>query len=500
VSRFGPETGNNYVKSLDLHLEGDVGIGDLVYASTYQSQATHLVNEYSEYVQYSTSSFSAPLIQSYACLTDPVNSASGVFSGCNVPTQYYVYDNNTQRWSNELRLQSKTGGRFHWLVGLYWEKTKDTYSNFFAMPGLQPTGDAYQAAISFYNNLYAPAQASPLPNEWYSYKSRLDEFQTTEFTDLTFDLSDRWSVNAGVQHFKSSFVGSSQWAGYFWDPKVPSIYTGASHKINAKAGLDFKVSKDLLLYADFGQGYREGGANSGLGRSCYANGAPAYYKPDTLNNFEVGWKSANLNRRMTWNGAFYYMTWKDYQTPVFDLNICPTSFNANLGDARIYGVESNIDYKVTDGLSVQVSGSYNDSHLVTNAYYNVNYVVVPGERLPYVPYFSYSANARYEKPIGPALKGYVQYDIAHKGNMWSDLRAVNKHGFAHSLQPAYEISNLRFGVKDPNDRWSAEAYISNLFNKDAVIFTNTGNYDRRQTTTEPRVFGLRLSYRWGKGE
>ena len=40
---------------------------------------------------------------------------------------------------------------------------------------------------------------------------------------------------------------------------------------------------------------------------------------------------------MTWNGALYYMPWKDYQTPVFDLAICPTTFNANIGNARIYG-------------------------------------------------------------------------------------------------------------------------------------------------------------------
>jgi hypothetical protein len=36
--------------------------------------------------------------------------------------------------------------------------------------------------------------------------------------------------------------------------------------------------------------------------------------------------------------------------------------------------------------------------------------------------------------------------------------------------------------------------------KNAVIYTNTANYDHRQTTNEPRVFGLRLSYRWGKAE
>lgn len=502
VSRFGPENGNNFIKTLDLHIEGDVGIGDLVFAGTYWSEPSKSTIEYSEYVQYSTvAPFTAPFIQSFACLHDPISSGGTLgYSGCNVPTQYYIYDNQAERWSHEVRLQSKPGGRFHWLTGLYWEKTKETYGNFFYMPGIQPNGDAYQNQIAYYNSYYAPHQASPLPSEWYSYKSRFDYLETTEFADLTFDLSERWTVEGGVEHFKSSFSSSSAYAGYFWDPKLPTAYSGGSHKVNTKASVNFKVNKDLLLYATFSQGFRDGGINSGLGNSCYNNGAPLYYKPDTLNNFEVGWKSMLLNGRMTWNGALYYMSWKDYQTPVFDLAICPTTFNANLGNARIYGFESNIDYKVTEGLSVQLSGSYNDSHLITNTYENPNYVVVPGERLPYVPYFSFSANARYEKSLSEALKGFVQYDIAHKGDMWSDLRVTNTNGFGRSLQPSYEISNLRFGVQAPNEHWSAEAYIANLLNKDAVVFTNTGNYDHRQTTNEPRVFGLRLKYRWGKEE
>jgi outer membrane receptor protein involved in Fe transport len=92
----------------------------------------------------------------------------------------------------------------------------------------------------------------------------------------------------------------------------------------------------------------------------------------------------------------------------------------------------------------------------------------------------------------------VQYDIAHKGDMWSDLRVVNRNGPGRTLQPAYGISNVRFGAQAPNDHWTAEAYITNVFDKNAVIFTNTGNYDHRQTTNLPRVFSLRLQYRWGK--
>ncbi len=66
------------------------------------------------------------------------------------------------------------------------------------------------------------------------------------------------------------------------------------------------------------------------------------------------------------------------------------------------------------------------------------------------------------------------------------------------MQPAYNISNFRFGIDSASDRRGAEAYISNLFNKDAIIYTNTGNYDHRETTNEPRVFDIRLNYRWGK--
>ncbi|HTV51781.1 MAG TPA: TonB-dependent receptor [Steroidobacteraceae bacterium] len=498
VARFGPENGDNYVKALDLHIEGDVGIGDLVEAATYWSMPTHSVDEYSEYVQYSPiAPFNAADIQSFACLTGPtISGGTDAFSGCKVPYMYTNYSTTTDRWSNELRLQSKAGGRFHWLVGTYWEKTRDIYSDFYDMPNIQPNGEAYQSQVNLYNSYYTNEHATPLPQEWYSYKSRFDYLQVTEFTDESFDITDWWNLEAGVQHFQSHFSYSNQYAGYFWNPKEPSYYPGDSHKVNAKVSTNFKPTKNLLLYATFSQGFRDGGVNQGVGSSCQSNGAPIYYKPDTLNNFEVGWKSLFLDNRLLWNGAFYYMPWKDYQTAIFDLAICPVTFNANLGNARIYGSESNLEYKVTEQLSLSVSGSYNDSKLSSNSYENPDYLIEPGERLPYVPYFNYSGNIRYERPVTANLNGYAQYDIAHKGDMWSSLQVTDPYGFSRQLQPAYSISNVRLGLE--SGRWTSELYVTNLWDTNAVIFTNTGNYDHRQTTNEPRVIGLRFSYRWGR--
>jgi iron complex outermembrane receptor protein len=223
--------------------------------------------------------------------------------------------------------------------------------------------------------------------------------------------------------------------------------------VNTKAGVNFKVNKDLLLYATFGQGFRDGGSNPGLGASCYANGAPQKFTPDTLNNFEVGWKSTMLNGRMTWNGALYYMPWKNYQAPVFDLAICPIGFNANLGNARIYGAESNLDYTIVDGLTVQLSASYNDSHLITNTFFNPGFYRDSGREAALRPVLQLQRECALREEPECALKGYLQYDIAHKGDMWSDLRAVDPHGFERSLQPAYDISNLRFGIDSASERW-----------------------------------------------
>ena len=191
------------------------------------------------------------------------------------------------------------------------------------------------------------------------------------------------------------------------------------------------------------------------------------------------------------------MKWKDLQTLIYDVDLCPSSsFNANVGDARIYGVESNVDYKVNDNWSFQASASYTDSHLVSSTYATFQGNV--GERLPYVPYFNYSWNLRYEHPLGGQLLGYAQLDMAHKGDMWNDLHVVGSNGFPRMLQPEYSLLNLRLGLNPENADWLLEAYVTNLADKNAIIYTNTGNFDLRETTNEPRVFGLRINYRWGK--
>jgi iron complex outermembrane recepter protein len=504
VARFGPEARYYHTSMWDFHVDGDVGIGDLVFATTYWNTSSHTFNEYSEYMQYAQTAGHAPIspqyLQGFACLTDPVSSPGDSFSGCNVPTLYIDYQDDTRRYSNELRLSSKPGGRLHWLAGLYWEHTEDHYSDNYVMPGIQYGGQAWQLAASYYS--VAP---TPPPEDWYSYLESIDYLQTTEFANINFDLTERWNIEVGTVHFHSDFTNGSSYAAYSYQPTGvgqvggPSSASGGSNKWNSKLGLNYHARDNLLLYATFAQGFRDGGINAGFPDACYSAGVPHQYTPDTLNNYELGWKSTMLDQHFLWDGALYYMPWKNFQTALYDPDICTSgTYNANLGQARIYGAESNINFKAGDHWSLQGAVNYTDAELTSNTYLNPYFEVPAGSRLPYAPYFNWSGNVRYETPFSKQLVWYAQYDIAYKGDMYNNLSSETGNGFPRFLQPPYDIMNVRIGLNPADARWLAEFYITNLANKNAIIFTNTGNYDVRYTTNEPRVFGLRLNYRFGK--
>ncbi len=502
VARFGPENHGFEAKTADFHVDGDVGIGDLVFASTYWSLPTRQQNEYSQYMENYGGFFSVPgSNEGVTCQNDPVY-GTGPYTGCNVPLQFYEYHTNPERWSNELRLASKPGGRIHWLGGLYWEKTQDKNSgSTFYLPGLRTDSPAFQ-----YYNAYngTPPGATSLPaGVWYSYQTQSDYLQTTEFANISFDVTGKFNVEAGLVHFHSNFTYYSPFGQFAYQATTPGTDVGSSDKWDSKFGINYKLKDKVLLYANFAQGFRDGGSNSGFPDACYNTGngtggvVPHSYSPDTLNNFEVGWKSTGLDDRLLWNGAIFRMDWKDLQTIIFDTSICPTSsFYVNVGDARIVGVESNIEYKFSENWLLQAATSYTDSHLTSSPY--ATFQANVGERLPYVPYFNWSWNLRYEHPLGSGMKGYVQLDMADKGDMWNDLHVAGSNGLPRILQPEYSILNLRLGLNPAGGHWLAELYVTNVADRNAVVYSNTGNFDLRQTTTEPRVIGLRLNYRIGK--
>jgi outer membrane receptor protein involved in Fe transport len=266
-----------------------------------------------------------------------------------------------------------------------------------------------------------------------------------------------------------------------------------SNKTNLRAGINFKPRPHSLLYFSFAQGYREGGFNYEASDS--KPNVPLTFDPDTLNNYELGFKTEVLDGRLIWNTAAYLMLWKNYQTNV-DIAGPPFGFQANIGDARIAGVESTVEWVPVDGLHLSFSGNYNDARLRSDEYQNPSFLVRPGERLSQAPLFNGSAVARYERHIANDT-AYAQIDAEHKGSMWNSLQIDQR-----MLQPQYTLINLRIGLGGAAGTWRTEGYVTNVANKRAVVFDDITGFDyypgiaTPQLATPPRVIGLRLSYNW----
>ena len=486
LRRFAPQGGSNDGRFLELHVAGDTPIGNLVYVGGVSKQTNRRLYDFSDYAQYSSYSH---YVNAATCASDPTWGTG--YRGCRAPVMYGEVAGEIERYSNELRLQSQGGGRAHWTVGAYWEKTLDPYHGFEHLPNIDFSGAFARHAISAYGNT-----ATPLPEEFYSGYASYRTTHRSGFGDVTIDLSPRVSIETGLQHFHTSSSQHQYWAGHFFNAKTPSDGGVHSDKTNVRAGLNLRLRPDTLLYFLFAQGFRDGEFNTVPANP--AQFVPAFARPDTLNSFEVGAKFQRPDARLTWNSALYYMPWKEYQVTV-SIPSAPYSFAANIGDARIWGAETALAWKPLTGLELSWAGNLNESTLVNNAFLQPSFQVVPGQRLAAAPTLNWSASARYEQLVTGGWVAFGQFDCSHKGGMWNSLRIDRR-----TFQDPYTLGNLRLGAERANGAIRLEAFVTNLWNTRGVVFFNSSGYDyypglsMPEIVTPPRTFGLRLHYGGGR--
>src|SRR6202043_2243367 len=90
---------------------------------------------------------------------------------------------------------------------------------------------------------------------------------------------------------------------------------------------------------------------------------PATYAPDSLTNNELGFKTLWLNHHLQIDGAIYQEDWKNTQIQFFDPQggLGNIQFGTNGPNYQVRGGELQIIARITEGLTVQGSSSYNNS-------------------------------------------------------------------------------------------------------------------------------------------
>ncbi|MBD3759644.1 TonB-dependent receptor [Rhizorhabdus sp.] len=392
----------------------------------------------------------------------------GRAAGFPFTAQIYQLDNDTEKFSQELRATVPFGERVRLLVGGFYTSER-TGVDLRLLPATPVTG----AIIGTGLILNAPT----------NYR------EIAGFSALTVELSDRFDVQLGGRYALNRVASSSARSG----PFQPILYPGAPFlpETNARDSVftyslspRFRISHDLMVYGRVASGYRPGGPNLNAGAAAVI---PRAFEPDTTVNYEIGAKGSAWNGRFTFDASIYMIDWSNIQITL--RNPTPSlPYNANIGKARSQGAELTLTAKPWTGMTMSGWVAYNDAKL-TRSISAINISARKGARLAYSSPWSGSVSLDQKIELGGGLTGSVGGDVSFVGNRTGLFRAAN---VVRARFPSYTEFSLRAGLN--YDDWALRAYVNNLTDKRGVL---RGGIDStvagRITYIEPRTYGLTLT-------
>ncbi len=350
-----------------------------------------------------------------------------------------------------------------------------------------------------------------------AHGSRARGSRSAEFGEVSFDFNQYLTANAGIRIYKydntlhgfygfnSTYsshegVASVSCRSLLFTAHPASISIGRTSQSgnSPKLNLTYKIDKDQMIYATYSKGFRPGGVNRNGG------GSMPPYKPDILTNYELGWKTTWFDNRLRFNGAFFEEKWKNFQFSFLGSN--SLTIIANAGQAQIKGVESELEFAVTDGFTVSGGFSLLDAKLTQEYCDDPVACLTPGyeqyapagTRLPVTPKLKADITGRYSFPVG-SFKANLQASAVYVGARSADLRVVAAQALGE--EPAYAIADLSAGLE--RNGLTYELYVNNAFDKRAVLdryaecdVASCGQIAVYDVPNQPRTIGLKFGQKF----
>ena len=384
---------------------------------------------------------------------------------------------NTQQHeqlSQELRLSgSSIGDRLQWTVGgFYYDATQRDIGTIEAVPF----------------NLFIQVNSFPENTNWAAFAHA--EFEITEQLRLIGGI--RYSEEDKVYRFIENDIPGTPGNVFPGGLDVPA--STAYDRIDYRAGLQFDMSEDHMIYANVATGFRGGGFNPRP--SNLQTVVP--FKPESLVSYEIGHRSEFFDRRLRWNNTFYYGDYQDIQLSGRTTSITaggefPVTVIINAAKAHIWGIESELNATITDDLSIHGTGSY------TNFKYdelgNAGPAFVTNGPLldssqRYTPDWQFNVGFEAGLPILEDLGSVViNGDYAWQTKQYPDAR--NDPALAI---PTYGVANARITFTTLNDDWQLSLMGTNLFSADYYYNKNyiSGNFQLKGNPAPGREWALSL--------
>lgn len=420
--------------------------------------------------------------------------------------------------SQELVYNNSVGDTADYVLGAYYAHEKiDTGRNF--MWGTQ--------AQAFWNAALAPRGIPPgfaQAPAGATFSNEIEQGKSTSyaaFMHWTVHLGEQLSLIAGARYTREEKDGS------FRDAAVPAVprpvftllglrpgpaydRSTTDNALSGTLGLRYEFNSDATAYLTYSRGFKAGGVNlDGNAAGTVANnpavdgtpfdptpGVPNVpldptYRPEKIDGFEAGLKLRWLDGRARTSMAAFYNDISDLQVAQF-LGLQFAIINAK--SAKSYGAEIENEFQLTDGINLQLAGTWlpkadfgNDPRLGVP---NANPVLggLAGRRFSRTPKFAGNAAINLDQPISSRLaitgRAAVQYVGSHYTNTANNLR-----------QDSYTLLDFSIGLKAVDDRWGLSVYCSNCTDKRYLtqhFSTPLQTGDVNSYVGAPRQYGVML--------
>ncbi|MCO4322520.1 TonB-dependent receptor [Aliidiomarina quisquiliarum] len=310
-----------------------------------------------------------------------------------------------------------------------------------------------------------------------------DSTSQAAYAQGTYNLSDKWSVTAGLRYtrdkkealvrnglvFDTIYPESGWIPGYVRDPSVgtPVVLDDSKtwNKLTPRVGVEYRHSRDTMFYASFGQGFKSGTFNP------RAETAEPAANPEDVYSYEIGVKS-DVTNSLRVNATAFMLDHKNrqYVSVIPDPNDA-TVLNqrlANVGTSDATGFELEVTWIASNNLAI-----YGNLGLIDANFSNVMSFDAQGNQIDITDSFVITNTPKTTANIGFSYDTTLANgDLVFNGN-YSYRSSYGLNELDNLLtQDAYGMLNLGINWYSANGKWNVGLHGKNLTQEEFLV----GNY------------------------
>jgi iron complex outermembrane recepter protein len=270
--------------------------------------------------------------------------------------------------------------------------------------------------------------------------------------------------------------------------------------VSGKVTLNYKVHRNLLTYISASRGFKSGGFPGGL---VLSTAGAAKYDAETINGYELGFKSDTLNQRLRLNASVFYYDYSNLQgsarVPATG-GVTLDRFQ-NIGDAEVYGFDAEMTYLLDRNWLIQGMFGHSEGQITNSIATQLSPLTgeefsLQGKELNYKPDFSMNLMIRRDFNLQNGYSGYAQlaYDWRSAQNFTYIGNLAEQAIFT---EDSYGLVNIQIGMSKLSSDWHFSVFVNNL--TDERFRTNARADDLGgafEIYGAPRQWGIKANYQF----